>query len=265
MKKIETFQHNGSGWALREVFDVNLRAITHDQTRASSYLQLLEKLHKSHSILNIHNEDDDKCALWCILAHLFSKHYNNDRNHREDYSKAYKGHEHEIVTKDVEFPLKISDIGKLERWNNLAINVFSLEKFANLIPIRISDEKVSDNHVIDLLYIVNGDNSHYCLITNIGGLLRSQCSHAANAEFSCHRCLHFSRREESYKNHVERCSRHKPQKTIYPKRNDKKGRDKLRFTNVDIRSHYLFTLWRISNAFWKTLILVFQIIISRAL
>lgn len=70
VEQIETFQRNGSGWVLREILDVDLRIITYDPTRATSYLQLPEKLNNSHSILNIRN-DDDKCALWCILAHFY--------------------------------------------------------------------------------------------------------------------------------------------------------------------------------------------------
>ena len=67
VEQIETFQRNGSGWVLREVVDIDLRVLTYDPTRASSYLKLPEKLHKSHSILNMRN-DDEKCALWCILV-----------------------------------------------------------------------------------------------------------------------------------------------------------------------------------------------------
>ena len=31
---------------------------------------------------------------------------------------------------------------------------------------------------------------------------------------------------------MERCEKHLPQKTIFPKKNDKKGKDKVRFTNI---------------------------------
>ena len=102
-----------------------------------------------------------------------------------------------------------------------------------LIPLRISEENVSDDHLIDLLYIVNEENSHYCLITNIHGLLRSQSSHGNNPKYICRRCLHFCRREESYKNHVERCKKYNAQKTIFQKRNDEKGRVKVQFTRID--------------------------------
>ena len=187
VEKVESFQRNGSGWVLRDILDVDLRVMTYDPTRANSYLKLPEIFNKSHSILNIRN-DDDKCALWCILAHLFPKHQHNERIHRDNNPTAYREHEHQLITRDVEFPLKISDVGKLERWNNLAINIFSIEKLSNLIPIRISEASVPSERVVDLLYVVNGENSHYCLITNICGILRSQGSHARDANFLCRRC-----------------------------------------------------------------------------
>ena len=81
-------------------------------------------------------------------------------------------HEGEINVTGIEFPLQISDVGKLERQNDLCINIFSLENM-NIIPIRISDkEHVNKDLVIDLLYIVNGERSHYCLITDIVKLCR---------------------------------------------------------------------------------------------
>ena len=83
---------------------------------------------------------------------------------------AYEEHKDEINTGDIQFPLRIRDIGKLERLNNLSINVFSLDYKSHVIPIRISDEKeVPKDRVIDLLYVVKELQTHYCLITNIAG------------------------------------------------------------------------------------------------
>ena len=237
------------------IADVDLRVATYDPTRASSYLQLPEKLRQSTSILNIRNTEDGKCALWCIIAHLFPKYHDNRTNQHGQQSRrtanpnAYKEHEPEINTKDIQFPLRIQDVGKLERLNNLAINIFSIDNKANVIPIRISNEKVPEGRTIDLLYIVHGINSHYCLITNLARLCRPQATSDHISKYLCRRCLHFCRREEEYKNHIERCAKREPQKTIYPCKNDKKGKDKIR---------YHFTLSLISSAFWKRWIRVYQ-------
>ncbi len=163
--------------------------------------------------------DDNKCALWCIIAQLFPKYQANRTNdeghlnHRSSNVNAYKEHEKDIITKDVQFPLYIKDVGKLERLNRLAINIFSIDNKSNVIPIRISDEKVPDDRIVDLLYIVHGVNSHYCLITNLAGLCRPQItSHIDSSQYLCRRRLHFCAREESFKNHTERCLKHTPQR-----------------------------------------------------
>ena len=190
--------------------------------------------------MNIRNTEDEKCALWCILAHLFPKYKanrtnaNGQQNHRSCDPNVYKEHEKDINTRGIEFPLRISAVGKLEKMNRVAINVFSIDDKANIIPIRISEEHaVSEERIIDLLYIVNGTQSHYCLITKLESLCRSQVTtDHTSSKYLCRRCLHFCSREESFKNHMERCSKHEPQSTLYPRKNDIKGKDKVRFTQI---------------------------------
>ena len=134
-------------------------------------------------------------------------------------------------------------MGKLEKWNNLAINVFTSTLSDDIVPLRISDqnEGVAKERIIDLLYIANGDKTHFCLITNLASLCRSQVTtHTHNtSKFLCrHFMLHFCRREESYKSHLEKYSQHKAQKTVFPVKNDPEGKDKVRFTQIK-RQHPL--------------------------
>ena len=71
--------------------------------------------------------NDNKCALWCILAHLFPKHLGTRENGRREQNKMspnpihYQIHEKDIDINDIEFPLNIKDINKLENKNDLAI------------------------------------------------------------------------------------------------------------------------------------------------
>ena len=135
---------------------------------------------------------------------------------------------------DIQFPLRISDVGKLEKLNDLCINIFTLDNNnTNIIPIRISDrERVNEERNIDLLYIVNGERSHYCLITNLAKLCRRQVTSHHGSNFLCRRCLHYCSNEGSFRAHMELCSKHEPKVTVYPKKNDRKGRDKVKFTQI---------------------------------
>ena len=234
LEKINIFIKNGSGWALKAVHDVDIRVATYDPLRATSYLRLPKTLHDSNSVLNIQNYDDDKCGLWCILARLFPQYTHSDRNRLVNKPEAYSVHENDIITNDIQFPLQIRDIGKLEKWNNLSINVFTITPSGNeVVPIRISEKKVSDDRTVDLLYIAHGVNTHYCLITNLAGLCRSQVTTHHESKYLCRRCLHFCRTDQSYQSHLEKCSKHDAQKTVFPMKNDVKGRDKVRYTKIE--------------------------------
>ena len=104
-----------------------------------------------------------------------------------------------------------------------------------MIPVRISDNNylVDKKQIIDLLYIVNGVNTQYCLITNLASLCRPQrTSDHTTSKYLCCRCLHFCAREESYKTHVERCWNLDAQKNVFLQRNNPMMREKVRFTQV---------------------------------
>ena len=180
----------------------------------------------------------------CPILYLSTSFSKNRKNCRKDTSnnpKDYEEHIDKIDTKHLSFPLLISDIGKLEKWNNLSINVFTPTSSDDIVPLRISDEQegIPAERIIDLLYIANGNDTHYCLITNLSSLCRSQVTtDHASSKFLCRRCLHFCATGQSYKSHLETCSQHKAQKTVYPKKNDPKGRDKVRLTKIK-RQHPL--------------------------
>ena len=113
---ISSYIRNGSGWVLKELLDVDLRVATYDPTQAYPYLRLSEKLRQSKSILDIQNTEDEECALWCVIAHLFPKYTNNrtndaQQNQRTANLNKYKEHEQEINTKDIQFPFCIQYVG----------------------------------------------------------------------------------------------------------------------------------------------------------
>ena len=158
-----SFTRNGSGWVLK----VDIRVVKYNPLRGSAYLALSKKLRESRFILNIRN-DDEKCALYCILARLFPKNKEKCRNYKSSNPKDYEEHIDKIDTKYLSFPLLISDIEKLEKWNNLSITVFTPTSSDDIVPLRISDQQegIPAERLIGLLYIANGNDTHYCLITN---------------------------------------------------------------------------------------------------
>ena len=110
--------------------------------KGNAYLQLPSKLQKSKYILNITNENS-KCALWCILAHLHPKYHRRgekEHGYRINDVEAYRKHEDEVNTDGIIFPLKIVDVSIVETLNDLNINIFGIDEFCKIIPIRISEQ-----------------------------------------------------------------------------------------------------------------------------
>jgi hypothetical protein len=112
--------------------------------------------------INVKNEDDVKCGLWSILAHM---HPGKDA---QRVSK-YRQYESEINIGGVEFPLKVADVPRLERLNNLSISVFTYNqgksKSTEFSNARIGTAYISDRtcerfgNIKLLLY-----EGHYSLI-----------------------------------------------------------------------------------------------------
>ena len=99
--------------------------------KASSWVELPPNYKNSQSIINIKNEDN-YCFIWCILAHIYP--VEKDKNRVSNYSPYV----HSLDISNLSFPMKVTDIPKFERKNNLNINVFELTKNI-LAPIYINN------------------------------------------------------------------------------------------------------------------------------
>lgn len=115
---VDKFQERGSGFVFRNIKSVQVKQYKYEYQRASSYIPLQ---FKSSNIINVQNKNDNKCFLWSILASLFPANKNKNR------VTKYKEYENEINMKGIEYPVSIKDIPKVEKQNNLSINVFALE------------------------------------------------------------------------------------------------------------------------------------------
>ncbi|KFM62508.1 hypothetical protein X975_05381, partial [Stegodyphus mimosarum] len=65
----EEFLKNGSGWVLEKIKKFELNVARYELFPGSSYIPLPKKLADKKAILNIQNYEDDKCFVWCLIAH----------------------------------------------------------------------------------------------------------------------------------------------------------------------------------------------------
>lgn len=181
MKVVNSFieyQREGSNWTLDKVLGVNIHIIQYDPIKGSSYLPLPSKLANNKAIINIQNSDQ-RCFMWSVIASLYPVAKDPQRVIK------YVQYVDKLDFTDVPFPVKIGDIPKFEKKNQISINVFGFEK-QEIFPLHLTKER-GLRHV-DLLVINKGTRNHYCLIKDFDRLLND--GQKGNQLFHCHYCLH---------------------------------------------------------------------------
>ena len=73
-------------------------------------------------MINIQNVDDNKCFKWVLVRYLNSADRNPTRITKTDKDFAKK-----LDLKDINFPVKIRDLHKIEKMNSIGISVFGYE------------------------------------------------------------------------------------------------------------------------------------------
>ena len=205
IQKVE--QAEGSGWVFLEVENLTLHTDIWDPIKASSYIDLPKELKNKNAIINMKNEDNDKCFLWCVLRALNPKDKNAER-----IDKDLKSKEDTLNMEGIAYPVSLKDINRFEKQNlDISISVLGYSKDEKIYPLRISkftkvkkeDER---KHNIVLLLIKNGDNSHYCYVKNESALLTSQVNSHGHKRYFCLNCLNGYDTPEKLEKHKEYCS-----------------------------------------------------------
>ena len=207
----------GSGWVFVEVESVVLHIDKWDPIKASSYIDLPEYLSKRGGIINMKNEEDNKCFLWCVLRALNLKDKNNER-----IDKDLKSKENTLNMEGITYPVDSKGINRFEKQNpDISISVLGYNENEKIYPLQISkftkmkkeDER---KHNIVLLLIKDEDNSHYCLVKNLSALLTSQVNKRKIKFYFCLNCLNGYDTPEKLDYHKEYCNEKESVKIIMP-------------------------------------------------
>ncbi|CAC5407070.1 unnamed protein product [Mytilus coruscus] len=137
------------------------------------------------------------------------------------------------------YPVAKEDIPKVEKQNNLIINVFALKDQTNkqtLDPIYVSNKESEKCYVVDLLYIENNGNAHYCLIKDLDSFM---CDNNGHKQFTCRNCIQGFQREETLEKHKKICYDYEPCRTIMPE----PGKNILEFNNHHFKNRLPFVIY----------------------
>ena len=186
----------GSGWTIESVDNHYLNIVQYQPMKGSSYIKLPQELrHHRKGLINMKN-DDNECFRWCHIRYL-----NPQDVHPERIKKIDKEYINQLDYSGIEFPVTVKQYNKIEKQNEININVFGYEN-KQPYPIYISKEKYEKH--MELLLITEDENKHYVLIKDFNRFMRHQTKHNERKHFCMH-CLQCFSSERVLNDHRDNC------------------------------------------------------------
>ena len=219
LNKIAQWISEGSGWTIQSIEKHYINIVNYNPLKGSSYIELPQELQNSaKGLINMKNKDNE-CFRWCHIRHL-----NPQEKDPQRIKKVDKAYIDKLNYTGIEFPVTFKQINKIEKQNNICINLFGYEE-KQKFPIYISKEKFTDH--MELLLITEGENNHYVLIKNFNKFMFNQTKHEHSKHF-CMYCLQCFSREDVLTEHKNNCIVINGEQAI---KMPEKGNNTLKFMN----------------------------------
>ena len=218
----DNFTQKGSGWILESIDYLKLYTAVYEPIRGKSYIPTPESIAVKKAVINIQNEDE-KCFEYSLIA---SRIYHSVKNvHRASSYKDYIGKMFDF--RGCSQPMKLEDVNKFEKNNNIAINIYHIKSNGTLItPLRITQQEVRLEEYVNLLLIEHHDRTHYTWIRNFDKLL-NYGTHTY--QFCPFCCQGFDKRyKKTLSEHLQLCRDYGGQKVVIPP----KGKNIVEFKEI---------------------------------
>ena len=129
MYRTDNWINEGSGWIVELIESQYINVSIYRLLSGSSYVKLPTELKSpKKGLINIKN-NDQKCFLWCHVRHTNPVKIHPERELREK------------INDEVGFPVWEKDFSKIEKKNNICINVLCYEKRLTF-SIYVSDQRL---------------------------------------------------------------------------------------------------------------------------
>ena len=196
LKMIAQWVSEGSGWTIQSVDNHYLNIVQYQPMKGSSYIKLPQELRNSKKgLINMKNEDNE-CFRWCHIRCLNPQ--DKDPQRIKKFDKQYIN---KLDYSGIEFPVTTKRYNKIEKRNEININVFGYE---NKQPYPIFVSKETYDRELNLLLITENDNKHYVLIKDFNRFMFNQTKHEHRKHFCMH-CLQCFSSEEVLSTHKDNC------------------------------------------------------------
>ena len=122
LNKIAVWISEGSGWTIQSVENHYINVVKYEPMKGSSYIKLPNELKNSaKGLINIKNKDNE-CFRWCHIRHL-----NPQDKYPQRIKKSDKAFIENLNYSGIEFPVTTKQYNKIEKQNEININVFGYE------------------------------------------------------------------------------------------------------------------------------------------
>ena len=126
----------------------------------------------------------------------------------------------------IQYPIDIKEVSKFEHQNNINVNVYGYE----------------DKRIFPLPITTMTTARYYVLVKELSRMVSRQYNNHKGKKYFCQYCLHGCTSEEVLKNHLRRCKLHGAQRIKLPEVDDKRGRDKIKFTKTEYQLRLTFVI-----------------------
>ena len=228
--QIDKWTKEGSGWVVNRVICLYVNIAKYQPLKGSSYIELPKYLQTKKAIVNVKNQDNE-CLKWALLSALHPVEHGRN----PDRVSKYKPYENELNFAGVGFPVTLKDIPKVEKQNNLAINVFGYSQQAGIHPLYLTNDL--DHEPINLLLLTEVKDgkiiSHYSWIKDFNRLCCDQTKHANRKHF-CLRCISPHSSERTLKEHIIYCRGvdAAPCHAVFPQASEDGSPPTIQFKNI---------------------------------
>ena len=178
--RIDNLINQGSGWIVELMKSQYINISTYRPFSGSSYVKLPAELRSSRKGLINVESNDQKCFLWCHARHINPVEIPPERMMQEDKKLA-----NNLNYDRVGLPVREKDFGKIEKKNNICINVFCYENKL-VFPIYVSNQKFENS--MYLFLIIDEDKSHYVYIKDFDRFMFHKTKNK-NKKYFCKSCF----------------------------------------------------------------------------
>ena len=118
LNKIAQWISEGSGWTIQLIENHYINIVNYSPLKGSSYIKLPQELRNSaKGLINMKNKDNE-CFRWCHIRHL-----NPQDKDPQRIKKTDKQYIEKLDYSNIEFPVTVKQINKIEKQNNICINL----------------------------------------------------------------------------------------------------------------------------------------------